>query len=72
MGRVIFLNQIAKEYHQTMGITIKNPPELKLITGLSTDQAPPKRTKKAAKGKRQTMGQRIYESLKDKDPNGIA
>ena len=68
MGKVIFLNQTAKQYHQEKGIAIKNPPDLKVIQGANTEIAPKKRrAKKATKTKtpRRTMGQRIYDSLQD-------
>jgi hypothetical protein len=78
MGKVIFLNKMAKEYHEQMGIKVVNPPELKVIAGAKAGWDFPvrktKKGKKAVKGKspRKTLGQRIYESLNDQDPNGIA
>lgn len=74
MGRVFFLNPQAKAYHDQMGIKVQNPPELRIIQGaaLGSTTTRKKATKKVAKGKRQTMGQRIFESLQNKDPNSIA
>lgn len=75
MGKVIFLNQQSKEYHDQMGIKIKNPPDLRVVQGAKLGiNDKPKRGKKAVKAKspRKTLGQRIYENLQDQDPNGIA
>lgn len=72
MGKVFFLNQQAKEYHEQMGIKIKNPPELRIVQGSKGGLENPKRSKKAVKAKstRKTLGQRIYENLQD--PNGVS
>lgn len=74
MGKVFFLNTQSKMYHEEMGIKVKNPPELKIIQGEVLGQVPSRKkaTKKGSKAKRQTMGQRIFESLQDKDPNNVS
>lgn len=74
MGKVFFLNSQAKAYHEQMGIKVQNSPELRVIQGarLGPSTTRKKATQKVNKGKSQTMGQRIYESLQDKDPNNIA
>lgn len=75
MGKVFFLNQKSKEYHEQMGIKVKNPPELKVIQGAVIEKATSRKktsSKKAPKAKRQTMGQRIFESLQDRDPKGVS
>ncbi len=61
MGKVLFLNEQAKKYHEEQGIVIKNP-QIRLVV----DNGPVKlKAQKARKPKRKTLGQRIYENLQN-------
>lgn len=51
MGKVIFLNQKSKEYHEERNIKINNPPHLRLV--------------KNKPSKKLTLGQRIYQRIKE-------
>lgn len=65
MGKVLFLNEQSKKYHEDKGIKIVNP-NLRLVVN-NGEVLVTKRTKKTKKPRRQTLGQRIYESLQDRN-----
>lgn len=64
MGKVIFLNKQAETYHKENNIKIQNPPELKLVVSKPTIEKPRRSVKKS---KKETLGQRIYRSIQERD-----
>ena len=59
MGKVYFLNEKAKKFHEENGIKV-NQPQLKVVI----DNGP----KKPKRSKKKTLGQRIYDNKFN--PNG--
>lgn len=63
MGKVIFLNKQAETWHKKNDIKIQNPPTLKLVVSKPVIEKP----RRSKKPKRETMGQRIFRSLQERD-----
>lgn len=64
MGRVIFLNEQSRKFHEDQGIKVYNP-DIKLVVdnGPIVRQVKQKKAKSAKKSSRKTLGQRIYENM---------